>query len=154
MQARPDRVVSITLTIHERDGGPALVDEHAHTPLRFIFGRGQLLDALEAHLRGKRPGDAFLLELDAPQAYGAYNTQLVQKVRRDSLPASLVQGQVIEVQVPGQPTRVRFSVKAIKEDLVHLDGNHPLAGKALRFVGMVVDVRPATEQELIDGVAR
>jgi FKBP-type peptidyl-prolyl cis-trans isomerase SlyD len=36
-------------------------------------------------------------------------------------------------------------------DMVTLDGNHPLAGKALNFEVEVTDVRAATEEELSHG---
>jgi FKBP-type peptidyl-prolyl cis-trans isomerase SlyD len=41
-----------------------------------------------------------------------------------------------------------FNVSKIKGDIVLLDGNHPLAGKALRFTLKVLDVRAATEEEM------
>jgi FKBP-type peptidyl-prolyl cis-trans isomerase SlyD len=39
-------------------------------------------------------------------------------------------------------------VTDVAEDKVVLDGNHPLAGMALRFALTVKDVRPATEDEI------
>jgi FKBP-type peptidyl-prolyl cis-trans isomerase SlyD len=36
----------------------------------------------------------------------------------------------------------------IKGDTVHLDGNHPLAGRELRFTIKVTDVRAATAEEI------
>lgn len=44
-----------------------------------------------------------------------------------------------------------FTVTEIAEDKVVLDGNHPLAGIALRFALKVVDVRPATAEEIAHG---
>jgi FKBP-type peptidyl-prolyl cis-trans isomerase SlyD len=41
-----------------------------------------------------------------------------------------------------------FTVTDIADDKVVLDGNHPLAGIALRFTLKVKDVREATEEEI------
>jgi FKBP-type peptidyl-prolyl cis-trans isomerase SlyD len=47
-------------------------------------------------------------------------------------------------------TRV-FTVLKIKGDQVMLDGNHPLAGQALRFNVQVLEVRAASEEEIAHG---
>jgi FKBP-type peptidyl-prolyl cis-trans isomerase SlyD len=44
-----------------------------------------------------------------------------------------------------------FTVTDIADDKVVLDGNHPLAGMALRFSLTVADVREATEEEIAHG---
>ena len=41
-----------------------------------------------------------------------------------------------------------FNVMKIKGDTVMLDGNHPLAGKALRLSVSVTDVRLASDEEI------
>ena len=44
-----------------------------------------------------------------------------------------------------------YTVTDLAEDKVVLDGNHPLAGLALKFWLVIADVREATEEELEDG---
>ncbi|MEO7559453.1 MAG: peptidylprolyl isomerase, partial [Nitrosospira sp.] len=44
-----------------------------------------------------------------------------------------------------------FTITDIADDKVVVDGNHPLAGKALRFDCTVTAVRPATAEELSHG---
>jgi FKBP-type peptidyl-prolyl cis-trans isomerase SlyD len=46
-----------------------------------------------------------------------------------------------------------FTVMKIKGDTVHLDGNHPLAGQTLRFAVKVLDVQPASAEEIAHGHA-
>ena len=43
-------------------------------------------------------------------------------------------------------------VAEVREDIVVMDFNHPMAGKTLNFSGKVIEVREATEQELTDGL--
>jgi FKBP-type peptidyl-prolyl cis-trans isomerase SlyD len=46
---------------------------------------------------------------------------------------------------------VIFTVTEVADDKVVLDGNHPLAGMALRFDLSVIDVRAATPEEIAHG---
>jgi FKBP-type peptidyl-prolyl cis-trans isomerase SlyD len=44
-----------------------------------------------------------------------------------------------------------FTVTEIADDQVVLDGNHPLAGMALRFALNVTEVRAASDEEVAHG---
>jgi len=88
------------------------------------------------------------------KAYGERNPKLVQKVERDQLPPNLKPGMVVQMEVPGlegiAPPLI-FHVADVGESIVKLDGNHPFAGKDLRFMGRIRRVRPATEEEMRTG---
>ena len=45
-----------------------------------------------------------------------------------------------------------YWIAAINDDRIDLQQNHPLAGQQVRFWVNVLSVRPATEQEILDGV--
>jgi FKBP-type peptidyl-prolyl cis-trans isomerase SlyD len=42
-------------------------------------------------------------------------------------------------------------VVEIKDDLVVMNFNHPLAGKEMHFSGQILSVRPATPEEISHG---
>ena len=46
---------------------------------------------------------------------------------------------------------IQFTITEIDGDVVSADFNHQMAGKTLRFEVEVVEVRPATEEELAHG---
>ena len=46
-----------------------------------------------------------------------------------------------------------FTVHKVEKEAVLVSGNHPLAGQSLLFKVDVVDVRPATNEELSHGHA-
>jgi FKBP-type peptidyl-prolyl cis-trans isomerase SlyD len=51
----------------------------------------------------------------------------------------------------GQGGSVPVTVIAVTEEIVTVDGNHPLAGKNLNFDVTITEVREASEEELAHG---
>ena len=50
----------------------------------------------------------------------------------------------------GDGQRLNGIVLEVADNSVRMDFNHPLAGEDLYFRGQVVDVRPATDQEIVE----
>ncbi|MEI6896528.1 MAG: peptidylprolyl isomerase [Psychromonas sp.] len=150
MKIANDLVVSIHFSVTEIDGN-ALDSTENGTPLEFIQGTGYLVPGLEAELAGKKIGDKFDLSLEAKDAYGEFKEELVQQV-----PLTLFEGiDAIEVGMSFQAETDQgprtVEVTEVNDDNVSIDANHPLAGMALQFVGEVVAIREATEEELAHG---
>ena len=87
-------------------------------------------------------------------AFGKRDPDLVQEVPLSELPP----GENIEAggKITGrdeQGNEVTFAVTEIRGDIVHLDGNHPLAGQALLFEVEIQGIRDATEEEVRTGKA-
>jgi FKBP-type peptidyl-prolyl cis-trans isomerase SlyD len=59
-------------------------------------------------------------------------------------------GMQFEAQT-GQGGSVPVTVIAVTEEIVTVDGNHPLAGKNLNFDVTITEVREASEEELAHG---
>lgn len=53
-----------------------------------------------------------------------------------------------------QGNRLVGVVKAVGDDSVTMDFNHPMAGKALEFSGTIVEVREATPEDMMTGASR
>jgi FKBP-type peptidyl-prolyl cis-trans isomerase SlyD len=87
------------------------------------------------------------------EAFGQPDPARVITEYRANLPS---EAQRVGASVEGEAedgTGITFRVTALAGDAVTLDGNHPLAGKSLRFVVEVVDIRNATPQERSVGYA-
>lgn len=113
-------------------------------------GYGNTFAKLEQALEGKEPGFQTTLDLQPEDAFGLRDETLVQTIPKAEFPPGVKVGGSLRGHDGSGNARV-FTVTKIKGDKVLLDGNHPLAGKALRLTVTVTDVRPATETEIAHG---
>ena len=148
-----DHVVSIDYTLTGPDGRQ-IDTSIGRATLVYLHGRGGIIPGLAAALEGKSAGDAFTVTVPADQAYGPPNPQLIQVVPRTSFPKGtmILVGQQFEATAPGGH-KMPVRVTQISGADVKLDANHELAGVPLTFAVTVVDVRPATAEELAHGHA-
>ncbi len=150
MQIAKHSVATITYTLTDNDGN--IIDQAGKdSPFIFIHGIGNIIPGLENALAGKTSGDQLNVAIEAADAYGERDDNMVQVLNKD-----MFQG-VDDVR-PGMQfhaqTNHGMSVVTVTEvsgDEVTIDGNHPLAGMALNFDVTILDVRDATEDELAHG---
>jgi FKBP-type peptidyl-prolyl cis-trans isomerase SlyD len=109
-----------------------------------------IFPSIEQALLGTSAGDRVQLQLEPEEAFGDYDPDLVMLVPADDLGEGVAVGMRVEGGALDAPGRV-FTITDIADDMAVLDGNHPLAGIALRFEIDVVDVREASADELALG---
>ena len=102
---------------------------------------------------GQEAGFETTLHLEPEHAFGDYQAELVFFEQRSLFPEQVATGMQFDGPPPGAttpdlPTDVIYTVTDVYPGHVVLDGNHPLAGIALRLSLKVHDVREATEAEL------
>ena len=131
--------------MHDAQG--ALLHASAEPMVYLHGGYGGMLEALEAALAGKAAGDELRLQLEPEQAFGDYNAELVRVEPAARYGEGLAVG--MEVEEDG----ALYTVTDIADGKAVLDGNHPLAGMALRFHLKVLAVRPARPEEISRGVS-
>jgi FKBP-type peptidyl-prolyl cis-trans isomerase SlyD len=143
----------VSLTWHLADAQGAEIDELAE-PVEFFFGGDDLLAKVEEALAGHEAGYETTLHLEPEHAFGEYDPELVFFESREIFPDGTIEpGMQFEGPPPGSVTRgvpedAIYTVTEVYPDHVVLDGNHPLAGIALRLALVVRDVRAATEAEI------
>ena len=141
----PDTVVSLNIEMYDAQG--ALL-EASSEPVTYLHGGyGGLLEALEAALEGKHPGESIKVQLEPEQAFGEYDAGLLRVEPAARYGAGLRIGMEVEDAFEGAAPR-RYTVTDLAGSKVVLDANHPLAGLALRFSCTVTAVRQATKEEL------
>jgi FKBP-type peptidyl-prolyl cis-trans isomerase SlyD len=115
-------------------------------------GYGGLLEPLERALEGKQAGDEVRLQLEPEDAFGDYDPDLLRMEAASRYGEGLKVGMEVEEAEPGGESRI-YMVTDIAGGQAVLDGNHPLAGIALRFYLKVLSVRAATVEEIRGGVS-
>lgn len=154
MAITPQCVVALTWTLEDTLG--EVLDELTE-PVEFLVGGDDLLARVEQALQGHEPGDVLDLHLEPEEAFGEYDEQLVFLEPRAVFPAELEEGMTFEGLPPGAspqaPKDLIYTVTEIYPEHVVVDGNHPLAGIAIRLRLTVRAVREATEDEIGRGSA-
>lgn len=110
-------------------------------PLEFQMGRGQLILGFERAVADLGPGESCTVTLSPDEAYGDVDPQMQRDVPRTEMPDDLELEAGMILQGRDSEGRVdRFTVVAFDDEVVRLDGNHPLAGKALTFEIELVEI--------------
>jgi FKBP-type peptidyl-prolyl cis-trans isomerase SlyD len=142
-------VVSLTWKLSDAQNRP--IDEMTE-PVEFFYGGDDLLAKVEEVLAGHEAGAQVQVQLEPEHAFGDYKAELVCFEDRKLFPEQLETGMAFEGlpaghATPDMPADVIYIVTEIYPGHVVLDGNHPLAGMALRLDIQVRAVRAATEEE-------
>jgi FKBP-type peptidyl-prolyl cis-trans isomerase SlyD len=145
-----DSVVLIHYTLKD-DKGDVLDSSAGGEPLAYIQGHGNLVPGLEKALEGKRGGNTLAVTVPPAEGYGTRDEALVQRVSKRSLKGSGEIRKGMQFQARTEQGLRLFTVTGVIGDMVSLDGNHPLADQTLHFDIEVLEVRPATAEELEHG---
>jgi FKBP-type peptidyl-prolyl cis-trans isomerase SlpA len=107
-------------------------------PLTAILGQGNLISGFENGLVDMSVGEKKTIEIEPENAYGQINPQMVNEVAKSQVPEGISVGDMLQAMSPGGPINVK--VLDVKEDVVILDANHPLAGQKLIFDLEVISI--------------
>jgi len=157
MAIENNNVVALNYKLHtvEANGDKSFVEETTtENPLTFLYGAGMMLPKFEENISGLNEGDKTSFTLEPTDAYGEKDDRAVAQ-----LPADMFQetglpnaGDVLPLQ-DNQGNQFRAVVVEVTPEAVVADLNHPMAGKTLTFDVEILNVRPATEEELAHGHA-
>jgi FKBP-type peptidyl-prolyl cis-trans isomerase SlyD len=148
MKIEKNTAVTLRFKVSELNG--KLLEE-TRQPVAYLHGGyGNVLPKIEEALEGQTEGYKVTLDLQPQDAFGERDERLVRTIPKSQFPPGVkVGGQLTGRDQEGNERA--FMVKKIKGQEVFLDGNHPLAGTALRFVVTVLGVRVASDEEIEHG---
>ena len=145
MKIEKNTAVTLLFKVSDAQGKPI---EESKDPMVYLHGGyGNTLPKIEEALEGQEPGFQTTLALQPEDAFGLRDESLMRTIPRSQFPPGVKVGGQLEGRGSDGREQI-FNVSKIKGDIVLLDGNHPLAGKALRFTLKVIDVRAASEEEM------
>jgi len=113
--------------------GEVFDSSEGQEPLEFVLGEKMVIDGFDNGVLGMTIGDSKTVVIPPDEGYGGRNDQLIGQVEKSKLPPDHEPelGMVFNLDTPEGPFPVR--VTAIEDEMVTLDGNHPLADQTLTF---------------------
>ena len=158
METVENKYITLAYKLYSIENGEKEFTEEAPAehPFQFISGLGLTLEAFESQVKDLKKGDKFDFTINAEEAYGEYDEEHVIDLPKNIFEIEgkfdserVVEGAVIPLMT-SEGQRINGSVVEVKDDVVVMDMNHPLAGCDLNFVGEVTENRPATNDELAE----
>jgi FKBP-type peptidyl-prolyl cis-trans isomerase SlyD len=151
MKVTDKKVVRLDYTL-KNAAGEVIDTSDGAEPLTYLHGFNQIVPGLERELVGMEAGQAKDVVVQPEEGYGMPDPQGVFGVPRTAFPPDAkvaVGDSFIGEDDEGQALPVR--VVELRDDIIIVDANHPLAGETLFFHVDVREVREATDDELAHG---
>ena len=110
-------------------------------PLEFEVGSGMVIKGFDDGVTGMVVGDKKTIQIQVEQAYGPKNPEMVIEFPLDQFPEGMTPEVGMRLNLNNNEGQVfPVVIAAVQEDLVLLDGNHPLAGEDLVFDLELVEI--------------
>ncbi|MGL4425367.1 MAG: FKBP-type peptidyl-prolyl cis-trans isomerase [Cetobacterium sp.] len=154
MKIEEGKVVTLEFKVYDKNNGELLEDTQDVGPFFYIHGFGNFVPAIEEALEGKEKGYTATIELTPEEGYGDHNEDLIIEMDKSEFVEfdDIYEGLDFVADMDDD-TEQAFIITSIEDDTIIADGNHPFAGKNLKFDVTVSDVREATEEEIEHGHA-
>lgn len=146
------RVISMFYELKDANTGEILESNLEGKDISFVTGKQQILQKLEDEINNLKAGENKIVKISAKEGVGEYDSSAIQSIAKEQFAGiDLVEGmELLGESEDGQTTRV--IVKAIGDEEVMVDFNHPYAGKDLEFNVKIIENREATEDEIAMGI--
>ncbi len=150
MKVADNKVVVIDYVLKDNEGEVIDTSEGAG-PLAYLHGAGNIVTGLEEALTGKAAGDEVQASIEPAKAYGERHEEMKQDVPKELFGGveSIEVGMQFQSETEQGPVLV--TVVNVTDEMVTVDGNHPLAGVHLNFDVTIREVREATAEEMEHG---
>ena len=145
-----NKVVSFVYSIVDESGE---LLEQSDLPISYVHGgKHDLFEKVEQGLDGTVVNDTIEVSLTPEEGFGTYDLELTYTDAIENVPEEFrTVGAEVEMMNDQGDSR-KFRVTRIEDGKLTVDGNHPMAGKAIPFRIKVIDIRDATPEEIANGV--
>ena len=122
--------------------GKVVDSSRGQEPLEFQFGIHQVIPGFENALKDMKVGEIKSFQLSPDDGYGQEDPNCFKEVARGELPPEMQPEVGMELYAHGPDNQtIPVRIKEIKEDVVVMNFNHPLAGKTLNFEVEIMDIK-------------
>ena len=145
-----DMVVSLAykLTVD----GEVLDEAGEKDAIQFLQGHHNIIPGLEKELNGMKVGETKSVKVGPEGGYGPVDKKAINEIPLSEFPKTVKPEVGLELEMKDEQGQGSYArVISVGEETAELDFNHPLAGKQLNFDVKIVDLRPATAEELSHG---
>lgn len=146
MAVKDGEFVVIEYTGTLEDGTVFDSSEKHGKPLEFKIGGKQVIPGFENAIKTMKKGEEKSIKLKSSEAYGDPNPQLIKEIPRKQIPdqEKIQVGMVMIISLPNG-MQIPARITDVKEEMITIDLNHPLAGKTLLFKIKLLDVKSGKE---------
>ena len=147
MKIEKGTVVSVKYKVEMKETGEIVDENTADQPLEYLAGSGQMIPGFDEEMMGAESGEKREFLLEPSRAYGEHIADGIRDMPKGDFPDGIEVGMMLYAELEtGQ--KIPFVIKAINEDTITADLNHPLAGKHLLFNVEVLNLRESSPEEL------
>lgn len=153
MRVDENKVVTLEFTVYDNDTNKKLEATADLGPFFYIHGIGAFIPKIEDALEGREKGYTTTLTLTPEEGYGDYDEDLIDEMLVSDFDEEFdeIKEGMEFIADMDDGSEVTYVIKKIDGDKVIVDGNHPFAGKTLRFEVKVDGIREASDEELEHG---
>jgi len=114
--------------------GTTFDSSEGREPLEFEVGGGMVIPGFDDGVTGMTIGEKKTIHIPAEQAYGPKQEEMIMEFPRDRFPADMVPEVGMQLNMSnGSGQNFPVTIAEVREAVVVLDANHPLAGEELVF---------------------
>ncbi len=151
-------VVSLNYKLSDHKTGEKIEETSTENPMVFLYGVGAIIPEFEENIYGKKVGDSFEFVIKSENAYGTADENQVAMIPLEVFhdengnfnPEHFPVGALIPMS-DNEGNNLRGRVVEVTPELIKMDFNHPLAGTDLHFIGEVLAIREASQDEIDHG---
>lgn len=121
--------------------GSTFDSSEGREPLEFEVGSGMVIPGFDAGVTGMTVGEKKTVTIPSDEAYGPKQEEMIMEFPKDKFPADMTPEPGMQLNMSnGQGQNFPVMIVDVKEDVVILDANHPLAGEDLTFDLELVEI--------------
>jgi len=121
--------------------GTTFDSSEGREPLEFQVGKGDVIPGFDEGVTGMAVGDKKTVTIPAEEAYGPVQEEMIMEFPIDRFPPEMKPEVGMQLNLSDQNgEQFPVIVADVKEEVVILDANHPLAGKDLVFDLELVEI--------------